>query len=195
MSPLLSRLAAITLALAFAGLLIFGVALPLSAHFAARQAEIAALDRQIALFRAELANAAPETRLEVADPALIPEATEAMAGANLQDRMGTAIRAAGGELISIRTRDTEPFDRGLKVPVSAQLTIDMAGMQRLLHALETETPYLFVSRLDARQSARERRRTGEAEATRTVTLDLSVFGVVESPEEAAGGSDEPSQNR
>ena len=73
--------------------------------------------------------------------------TITVAGAGLQERVETAVKNAGGAIVSSRIdlegpRVTEGF-----VGLEENLEIKQAGLQPLLYDLETGTPYLFIENL------------------------------------------------
>jgi general secretion pathway protein M len=85
----------------------------------------------------------------------LPQATPAVSGAELQQRVKAVVEAAGGTLRS--TQALPPADEGntIKVTVSVNLTGDTETLQKILHELEAQTPLLLVDNLDV--TARENR--------------------------------------
>lgn len=176
MSPLVSRAAALALALGLPALLLFGAVLPLQERLQTLDEEIVGLEEQIARFQEQLTRTEPRTEIEILDTALLAGASEASAAAQLQDLADRAISAAGGEVESIRVEQTRPFQDGtgtVQVPITVELTADMPALQRLLHRVESGTPYLFVDRL----AARALRRGSDSEAAVEVSLSLQISGV------------------
>ncbi len=176
MSPLISRTAALALALGLPALLIFGAVLPMQERLQTLDEEILGLEQQITRFQEQLTRAEPRTLIEITDSALLDGASEASAAAQLQDLVDRAVSAAGSEVESIRVEPTRPFedrDGAVKVPITVELTTDMPALQRLLHRVESGTPYLFVDRL----AARALRRGSEPEEAVEVSLSLQISGV------------------
>ena len=176
MSPLVSRAAALALALGLPALLLFGAVLPLQERFQTLDEEIIGLEEQIARFQEQLTGAEPRTQIEILDNALLAGASEASAAAQLQDLADRAISEAGGVVESIRVEQTRSFQDGsdtVEVPITVELTADMPALQSLLHRIESGTPYLFVDQL----AARALRRRGDPEAAVEVSLSLQVSGV------------------
>ena len=100
MNPLVSRAAALTLALGLPALLVFGAVLPLQERLQTLDEEIVGLEVQIARFQEQLTRAVPRTEIEILDNALLDGASEASAAAQLQDLADHAVSAAGSEVES-----------------------------------------------------------------------------------------------
>lgn len=176
MNPLVSRAAALALALGLPALLVFGAVLPLQERLQTLDEEVVGLEAQIARFQEQLTRAEPRTEIEILDNALLDGASEASAAAQLQDLADRTVSAAGSEVESIRVEQTRPFQDGtdaVEVPITVELTADMPALQRLLHRVESGTPYLFVDRL----AARAVRRGSDPEAAVEVSLSLQISGV------------------
>lgn len=183
MTPLLSRLAALALALALPGALVFGVALPVHWHLAAQDEEIADLAAQLDRFTERLASMQAERPVTIAETALIEAPSLEVAAAALQDIVAAAVRDAGGEISSLRAGRAVPLDAQgrespeadsvvRRLPVSAELTIDVTGLQEFLYIVETHRPYLVVDRLEAR---RQPPRGDEVASRVSLRLDVSGF--------------------
>lgn len=184
MSPFISRLAALALALGVAGVAVFGVALPLAERHRALGEEIETLQDQLARFEARIAAGAPPQRLVVAEPALFEAPSDAMAAATLQDVLSDVILESGGRLDSVRIESAVDLEEaGRQIPVTLSLTTDMEGLAEILHGIESHRPYLFVEQVEAR-----RRRTGTSLADDTsaevqeVDLRLRIYGLRRAPE-------------
>ncbi len=176
MSPLVSRTAALALALGLPALLVFGAVLPMQERLQTLDDEILGLEQQITRFQEQLTRAEPRTLIEIADSALLDGASEASAAAQLQDLVDRAVSEAGSEVESIRVEPTRPLegrDGAVQVPITVELTADMPALQRLLHRVESGTPYLFVDRL----AARALRRGSDPEEAVEVSLSLQISGV------------------
>jgi general secretion pathway protein M len=101
---------------------------------------------------------------------------EALAAAELQDRVKGVVEGAGGALRSAQSLKVEPVDAvagvrraGLKVRFSA----DIESLAAILYELETGEPYLFVEGLSIREPRRQRRRNGD-QAEEAPQLDVVV---------------------
>ena len=88
----------------------------------------------------------------------------------------------GGKLTSVRVLPTKGDGDFKRVSVSVRATLENEALQRVLYALESDTPFLFVdnlaisSRQRGRPSRRTRRRnnvTAPAKTDLDVTFDLA----------------------
>lgn len=78
--------------------------------------------------------------------------TEALAAADLQDRVRAVIRAHLGELRSIQAIANRSDGVFKTVNVRVQMTANTETLYRVLYDLETETPYVFLDNLSIRSS-------------------------------------------
>ena len=85
----------------------------------------------------------------------LPKSAPALAAAELQQRIKAVVEAAGGTLQS--TQALPPVEEGgaVKVAISAIMNGDTGSLQKVLYALEAQTPLLFVDNLEL--SARQTR--------------------------------------
>jgi general secretion pathway protein M len=85
----------------------------------------------------------------------LPQSAPALAAADLQQKVKTVIEAAGGTLQS--TQALPAVDEGgvVRVTISVAMNGETDSLRRVLHALETQTPLLFVDNLQV--FARENR--------------------------------------
>ena len=103
-------------------------------------------------FDRRLANpgAAPLARRPTADP-FVAGQTVAIAGANLQDQVVSAVRQAGGTVTSSQIENRAAPPEGGAVPPPLMLTVTfelgILPLQAMLYALESGTPALFVDRV------------------------------------------------
>ena len=120
-------------------------------------------------------------------PFLVSAANDALAAAELQERLKATALAHEGRILSTRVLPgvaDGPFER---VVVDARLEIPLEGLQDLLHEIETRKPYLFVDELSV--MARRQRRGGTAPATEMLETRLTLYGLRRRAETAgvAGG--------
>lgn len=100
---------------------------------------VAALETSL---RARLA--ALKKRREQANDLLVGD-SEALVGAELQEASKRIIRRAGGILVStqlLQSGDDDP--RFKRITVRVQMTAPIGALQRVLHAIESHRPLLFV---------------------------------------------------
>jgi general secretion pathway protein M len=111
---------------------------------------------------------------------------DALAAAELQDRVKGVVEAAGGELRSAQSLKVEPVDAiegvrraGLKVRFSA----DVESLGTILYDLETGEPYLFVDGLSIREPRRQRRRGNDPEEAPQLDVMVDLYGYVRDPQD------------
>jgi general secretion pathway protein M len=104
---------------------------------------LARLDRQLrrAIPRQDPAGAA------VNGPPFLTGKTITIAGAALQERVETAVKNAGGAVLSSQIELQGPHAAEGFVGLTESLEIDQAALQTLLYDLEAGMPFLFVENL------------------------------------------------
>lgn len=156
-SPAVRRTTAVGLLLALLLIAAFWVVLPLWQDFADTRAsadeyetalqKIAASGRDPAALEAELARLKAN---RAAGPGLLAGPTDALASAQLQTRLKTATETVNGVFRSVQTlpvHDEGPFRR---VAVRAQMTVRLGELLRILHDLESASPFLFLDQVSVR---------------------------------------------
>ena len=150
------RKAAIGFAAGVAALLLVALALPL--WFAHQHYDDALEDIDKRLVRYErLAAARPqlEQKLEGVRALgsrkyFLKASTASLSAAEVQDRVRQFIESAGGRVISVQMGTPRDEGRFKQVPVTVQANANIMVSRRILHALETNEPYLFVDSLVVR---------------------------------------------
>ena len=74
--------------------------------------------------------------------------TEALASAELQTIVKTAVSDAGGQLTSTQGLPGKMNDGFLRISVKVRMTANMEALLGVLHAIETAVPVLIVEQLD-----------------------------------------------
>ena len=139
-------------------------------------AEVESQSALLAGFRERLAELGqgPGAGPAIADPQSIyvPGETNAIAGAALQELIGSAIEAAGGRVLEseLGLEDPEDGEPG-KLELRISFETEIEGLQRIVFDLETGTPILMVSALDVRS-------VGATEVAATESPTLRVVMVV-----------------
>ncbi len=73
--------------------------------------------------------------------------TITVAGAGLQERLGTAVAKAGGALISSQVELDGPDAKAGFINLTANLELGQTALQPMLYDIEAGMPYLFVEKL------------------------------------------------
>jgi general secretion pathway protein M len=156
-SPALRRIVAVGLLLALIFAIVLWVALPLWESYS--DAEASASELEMALRKLDSARPDPVAleielrRLEskrAAAPGLLAGPSDALASAELQNRLTTATEAARGTFRSAQAlpvHDEGPYRR---VAVRAQMSVKLGELVRILHDLESSSPYLFIDQASVR---------------------------------------------
>ncbi len=101
--------------------------------------------------------------------------TDALASAELQGRVRSAVSAHGGSLRSIQTLPVKSDGEFLRASVRVQFTAPMAAFHRILYALESEKPFVFVDNLDVR-NRRAKRRSGLEDFDPLLMIRFDISG-------------------
>ena len=111
--------------------------------------------------------------------------TAALASAELQDQVKQVVEMAGGRQ-NLATASPNKDDGGYRtVSANFQISVSTVNLRRLLHALETREPYLFVDSLIVRSGVPFgfRQQPGVPEPELFVQMDVSAIAQV-SPDSA-----------
>ena len=112
---------------------------------------------------------------------LLPGDTPILAGAALQNRLTEAIESDGGRVESMLLLPTEPEAALERISVRFVAVMDMTQLQRLLFALETGQPLLFVEGFQSETLARRGAAGGEEQSRPMLRVTLTVSGYLASP--------------
>ena len=154
MSKSMRRTAALGLLAAVLAVLLFGVAMPIVQRFVELARSMEDQQRQLEQFTAAAAQELTVRSLEqrrVAEFALgefVPGDSEQVVQANLQTTVAGIAQANGVRILSARRlsdRERAPFKL---TGVGITLVTDIESLQKLLYAIETGRPYLFVEAAD-----------------------------------------------
>jgi hypothetical protein len=175
-----SRLAALALLIAVLGAVYLYGVMPLFAAYRDIDAEIEGAEELLAGFeRIAARRQTYEDQLETLGRRqtgvgiYLSGTTNALAAADLQDRVKDAVEANGGQLRSIQILPEKADGAFTRVSVRVQLTANMAGFHRILYSLESGKPFIFVDNLDVRnRRARRRAALQDVDPVLTVRFDL-----------------------
>lgn len=103
----------------------------------------------------------------------LPGANETIAAAELQHRVKAIVLASGGDLRTVEMLPAQPQGRLRKIGLRGQMTIGLAGLQKVLYLLNETRPFLFFDGLDirVREDDVRRGRPGE-DAQLNVAFDV-----------------------
>ena len=107
------------------------------------RAALARLDRQL-----QRSSTRPDSSSAAdIEPPFLSGKTVTIAGAALQERVETAVKKAGGNVLSSQVDLQGPHSAEGFISLTESLEIDQASLQSLLYDLEAGMPYLFVENL------------------------------------------------
>lgn len=102
--------------------------------------------------------------------------TDALAAAELQDRVREVIRDHGAKLRSIQILPVKADGNFQRVTVRVQFNGTLAAVHRVLYDLEARKPFAFVENLDIRNRRGTRRNAAENQDPELmIRLDLSGY--------------------
>ncbi len=178
-----SRLAALALSAGVAfGLYIF-VAAPIVASYAetdaavAQAAELLDRYRRVAAARPALQerlDALKSRQSEIGN--YLGGETDALAGAELQEKVNATVAAGGGALRSVQILPVKAGGGFRRIGVRVQMTATIAQVLRILHGLGAGSTLLFVDNLEVRNRRAPRRRNQPVEMDPTLLVRLDLFG-------------------
>jgi general secretion pathway protein M len=179
---MLGRLAALGLLLAVPALVYGAVVLPIGAHIAGLEGEATSLEdtlhryQRIAGERAQLAALVRKAEEEQPDTALyLDGSSDALAAAQLQERLKQIVKASGGTVDSVRVLESAPEGPYRRVSVQLLIETRVAGLRALLYGVETGKPYLFVKSITVTNIAGVRPDSAMADSG-DLDVRLEIFG-------------------
>lgn len=107
--------------------------------------------------------------------------TEALASAELQNIVKTAVADAGGQLTSTQGLPGKELDGFFRVAVKVRMTGSMEALVGVLHSIETAVPVLLVDQLDINpvRGARNRK-TNKIEPSDQLNVSFQVVSFLRS---------------
>jgi len=187
---LLSR----TLAIVLLGLALLGAArlvvAPLLAAYRDAAAEIEQAEFLLQRYRA-LAEQRPamaerlaeQQQLAASAAGYLQGPSDALAAAQLQDRVKTVVEGAAGELRSTQILAAQPVEIDAKIRRAAlrvQFVASIEGLSRILYELESGQPYLLIDELLVREQRVRSRRRNEPETETLLDVSLELSGYLQS---------------
>jgi hypothetical protein len=178
-----SRIAAVGLLVALVGAAYaIAVASPLVRQERNAQ-EISHLQDMLARYR-RVAAEAPRIRSAIEALARESEAnglylqgsTDALAAAQLVEQLKQVVQESRGRVSAAQNLPVETADELQKVSVRIQFTGSIETVQRVLHAVETGRPMLFIDGLEIRETARSQyAEASDSDPGLGVRLDISGY--------------------
>jgi general secretion pathway protein M len=102
----------------------------------------------------------------------------ALSAAEAQEALRTLIEQSGGRLITMNAPASRDEGRYRQITVNVQLTANIFALRKILHAIENNTPYLFVDSLQVRtQVPPNHRPQPGAEPEMFVMMDVTGYAL------------------
>ncbi len=102
----------------------------------------------------------------------------ALSAAEAQEAVRAIVEANGGRLITMQAPNTRVEGRYRQVTVNVQLTASVIALRKILNAIETRTPFLFVDNLMVRSQVPSNFKPGPgAEPEMFVQFDVSGYSL------------------
>jgi general secretion pathway protein M len=116
------------------------------------------------------------------DAFVLAQESEPLAAAALQERVKSVVTTSGGTLTSTQVLPTETEQGFKRIIVNVRMAGSMDALQRVLHTLESDLPYLLADDVIilARGARKRRRTTGAADL---LDVRFNLYGYMR----AAGG--------
>jgi general secretion pathway protein M len=189
MAPLsanLRRAAALAILALLLLLVVFGIAAPIMEKYevargtgerlAAALARAERSDEDVAALEAELAKL-KEGRAGAGE--FLQSANEALAAAELQNRIKSAVEAAQGELRSTQILAVREEGQFRQAAVRGQIVVKLKALQRIFYQFESASPLLFLDNVEIRARGAQRNRGVGDDPLLEVRFDL--YGYLRRP--------------
>jgi general secretion pathway protein M len=99
------------------------------------------------------------------------QSSPTIAATDLQQRVKNAVESNGGQLMSTQVLPATSEGAFTKVAIRVQMTSDTEALQKAFHALEAQTPLLFLDNIQIRaRPVRQPRRTRTEQPSVQISL-------------------------
>jgi general secretion pathway protein M len=105
--------------------------------------------------------------------------SDALAAAQLQDRVKSVVEAAGGELRSTQILPATRLEGNLgfrRTTLRVQFVVTIQGLETTLYELETGQPYLIIDDVTVRQERIRRSRRDDPKSEPVLNVSFELFG-------------------
>ena len=106
--------------------------------------------QRIASMRTDVAKQLDALRAKETRKFFLRPGAVALSAAEAQEALRQVIESNGGKLITMQAPTSRDEGRYRQVTVNVQVTANVQALRRILHAIESNTPYLFVDNLMVR---------------------------------------------
>jgi general secretion pathway protein M len=182
----ISRLAAVSLLVGLAATAYVFVVPPLVAGYVGDREALADARERLGRYR-RIAATRPDLQAQIdameergaARGNYLTGRTDALAAAELQNRVKKIIETNGGKLRSIQTVPGKADGGFQRVTIRVQLAAPIDSLHRIIYALEAEKPFLFLDNIDIGNRRRGRRKKAPDDADPALTVRFDLFGYLQ----------------
>lgn len=194
--PMARRIAAVLILLGGIGLVYLALVQPLLDDYLDTRDAIADARAALARYRgvaADLPQRQKElTRLrqrQATSEGFLEGPNDALVAAQIQNRIKALVDASHGELKSTQVLPAQDEGKYRRLAIRAQMTLDVAAVQRVLYGVETASPLLFLDNVDLRAHLVDRRRERGGNPPNDGGLDvrIDVFGYMRAAKASSDG--------
>lgn len=132
--------------------------------------------QRIASTRAAVARQLDAMRAKETRKFFLRTGATALSAAEAQEAVRSIIESSGGKLITMQAPSSREEGRHRQITVSVQLTANVQALRRIMHALESNMPYLFVDNVTIRSQVTGQHRSAPGqEPEMFVSFDVSGY--------------------
>ena len=132
--------------------------------------------QRIASMRTDVAKQLDALRAKETRKFFLRPGAVALSAAEAQEALRQVIESNGGKLITMQAPTSREEGRYRQVTVNVQVTANIQALRRILHAIESNTPYLFVDNLMVRSQVTGQHRPAPGQETEVfVHFDVSGY--------------------
>ena len=103
----------------------------------------------------------------------------AISAAEAQEALRGVIEQNGGKLITVQAPTSRDDGRYRQITVSVQMTATIVALRRILNAIDTNTPYLFVDNLVVRTQLQSTYKPAPGqEPEMFITMDITGYALI-----------------
>jgi general secretion pathway protein M len=180
--PALGRASALAILALVLGFVYLAAVAPVIDAFAETRAETAEAQALLARYRqagqrlpAQRALLDRLARQQEAQNGFLDGASETLAAAELQSRIKAIVESARGELRSNQILPVQQEGRFARVAVRGDMSMTLPAAQRVLYALETASPLLFLDNVDIHSHAADRQQDRNEDIV-VLEMTLDIYG-------------------
>jgi general secretion pathway protein M len=183
------RVIALLLLILLAALLVFSVALPVWDEYVSARGQAAELEaalvrmRTAARERSALEAELAKLKARRSAAGLLSGGTDALAAAELQNRLKSTTESAAGEFRSVQILPPRDEGQFRRIAVRAEMKLRLGVLVHIVHQLEAGSPLLFLDNVDFRAEPSDRSKRGSeaSEDDPVLNVGIDVSGYVRKP--------------